>query len=194
MKNSKAEAIINIDERKLTLHDKVKWSINWPVWLYDFTVRSRIPNFFVFKVAHPVRIYSNYFEFEDENEENNGGIDDLGFILVPYQNHNITIFDDKNEIRRKRMESGQIFDSYLKEETPNHNDDESNQLLMARESHLWVYPDFENHFHKLFDEESNILFQNWTIHKSYGWELESFKSFDTFLKEILSSNEIDKLK
>ena len=98
------------------------------------------------------------------------------------------------EIKRKRMESGQIFDLDQLEEAANQNDEESNQLLMARESHLWIYTDFESHFHQLFDEESNILFQNWTIHKSYGSELDSSKSFDTFLKEILSSNEIDKLK
>ena len=96
MKYSKAEALINVDERKLTLHDKVKCWMNWPVWLYDFTVRSRIPNFFVFKVSHAIKVDNNYFGFENENdEENHGGTEGLGYILIPNQNKNITIFDDK---------------------------------------------------------------------------------------------------
>lgn len=71
---------------------------------------------------------------------------------------------------------------------------DQDNLLMNRGAHLWVYEGFEHHFQKLFDDESHILFQNWTIHSCYGTEVQNLSYLDTFLNEILSSNEIEKIK
>lgn len=68
------------------------------------------------------------------------------------------------------------------------------QLLMNRETHLCVYDGFEPHFQKLFDQQASILFQNWTVHSSYGNEMQNVSCMDAFINEILSSKEIDKIK
>jgi hypothetical protein len=57
-----------------------------------------------------------------------------------------------------------------------------------------VYEGFENHFQKIFDQEADILFQNWTIHGSYGDELSSARSSEQFIKEILSFKEMDHIQ
>lgn len=53
------------------------------------------------------------------------------------------------------------------------NVEDDDNLLIGRETHPCVYKGFEKHFQKLFDQEAEILFQNWTVHSSYGHELNS---------------------
>ena len=158
--------------------------------LYDFTVRSRIPNFFLFRVSKPVKVISSYFGDEND-EEHNGNMDNLKYLFVPFANKEITIYDKSHEKKRKRIESESICEEESKVE------DEGimyNQLLMCRESHSWVYKGFESHFQKLFDEENDVLFQNWTILGCYGDEIRSLKFSEQFINEILSFKEIDKLQ
>lgn len=193
MRRYKNDAVVDLDEANLQLSNKIKCSMHWPICLYDFTVRTRITNYFVFKVAKPVKVISDYFGAE-QDPAYDGGIEDVSYVLVPSANKEITIYDSTEEKKRKRMESGHNYESQSSENSEEIIELDDNQLLMSREAHSCVYKGFEKHFQKLFDQESEILFQNWTIHGSYGGELESALCFDQFVREILSSKEIDKIK
>ena len=39
--------------------------MDWPICLYDFTIKARCPNYFVFKVYQPLTSFeiSNYFDY-----------------------------------------------------------------------------------------------------------------------------------
>lgn len=118
-------------------------------------------------------------------------MDELRYIFVPFANKEITIYDKTHEKRRKRMQSEHICDSFVSVEE---EEDLDNQLLVCREPHSWVYKGFESYFHKLFDEANETLFQNWTVHCSYGNELDSAKHSEQFINEILSFKEMDKIQ
>jgi len=193
MRQCKNDAVASWDEGDLCLTGKLKCSMNWPIWLYDFTVRSRITNYFIFKISAPVKVINDYFG-EEQNEEYSGGVDEINYLLVPFQNKNITIYDNNQDKKRKRMQSAHLWDSIVSSDDSTSEQLDQNQLMMSRETHPCVFNGFEKHFQKLFDEENDTLFQNWTIHGSYGGELQSLNWSDTFIKEILSSKEIWKLK
>lgn len=69
MRKYKNQSVVNMDESELKLTGRIKWNINWPIWLYDFTVRSRITNYFVFRVTKPVRIIQDYFGDSQSEEQ-----------------------------------------------------------------------------------------------------------------------------
>lgn len=163
MRKSKSDAVCDLDESKLLLTGKIKCSPHWPICLYDFTVRSRITNFFVFKVNKPVKVIVDYFG-EESDQTFNGGMHDQNYLFVPLANKEITIYDTPREQKRKRQESAHFYDSQEHDNKTIADIDSYNQLLMSRETHPCVYKGFETHFHNLFDNESDILFQNWTIH------------------------------
>lgn len=185
---------LSLESTDFTLSGSFAWNYKWPTCLYDFTVRSRIWSYFVFRVAKPVKIVHDYFGNE-EDEEFDGGLADINYIFVPFANKDVTIYDTLDDRRRKRIQSEHY---WIAEDSKNDEEDDQlfdpDQIIMSREYHLWVYKHFENHFQKLFDEESNILFQNWTVHSSYGNEIDTNECMDTFIREILSSWEIDKIK
>lgn len=81
-------------ELKLSTSD-IKCNNRWPLCLYDFSIRSRISNFFVYKVAKPVKIIPDHFQDFGEIEE----CEDFEspFTLVPFENKNVTIYDTKEE-------------------------------------------------------------------------------------------------
>ena len=97
---------VSLESNNFTLANSIWWSIKWPTCLYDFTIRSRISNFFAFKVTKPVKIINNYFGVED-NSDIDGGLSKMKFIFVPYANKNVTIYDTSEIKQRKRLESEQ---------------------------------------------------------------------------------------
>lgn len=143
----------------------------------------------MFKVTKPVKIIHNYFG-EEVDDQHSGEIDDLSYLFIPFANRDITVYDRNEDKRRKRIHSGHVYECQNEEVK---EDDVYDQLLLSRETHSCVYKGFENHFQKLFDQEADILFQNWTIHGSYGDELSSAKSSEQFIKEILSFKEMDQI-
>lgn len=196
---------VNSESFKLKDHH-IKCNIKWPLWLYDFTVRTRISNFFIFKVAKPVRIIPDHFS-EDKYLEKDEGFE-YKFILVPYLNKDVTIYDTETQKRKKRLKSAQLSEddclgkSRLRlycEESPSKIEEsteiiDDDMLLLSRETHSWVYKGFETHFQQLFDDASEMLFLNWTVHSSYGNEISSAEWVQTFVNEILSSKEINYIK
>lgn len=60
--------------------------------------------------------------------------------------------------------------------------------------HACIFKNFEEHFEFLYDNEVKLLFENWTVHTSYGNEIINIESMNTFINEILSSAEIHSLK
>lgn len=166
-------------------------------------------NYFCFKISKPVKVIQDYFG-EEQDEEFDGGMDDLEywnqdytkfqvydgkalslFIRIFYSKPYLTLFIAIKG--RKRI----VSEDYIETNSPggySPRKEPGNDLLMSREMHLCIYKGFEKHFHQLFDSESEILFQNWTIHGSYGDEIESSKCFQAFVSEILSSKEIQKIK
>lgn len=81
-------------ELKLSTSD-IKCNIRWPLCLYDFSIRSRISNFFVYKVAKPVKIIPDYFQDFGDLEEWEEF--ESHYTLVPFENKNVTIYDTKQE-------------------------------------------------------------------------------------------------
>ena len=102
MRKYKNESVVEMDESKLKLSGRIKCNMNWPICLYDFTVRSRITNFFVFRVTKPVKVISNYFGEETE-EKYTGGMKEFKYLFVPFANKEITIYDNNKNKRNKRM-------------------------------------------------------------------------------------------
>jgi hypothetical protein len=60
--------------------------------------------------------------------------------------------------------------------------------------HACVFKGFEDHFEFLYDSEARLLFENWTVHTSYGNEIDNTDSMGTFINEILSSAEIQNIQ
>ena len=86
---------------KPSLSDKsininTSWWYKWPLWLYEFTVRSRISSYFSFKVASAVEIFDNYFANE-ESDLTKDEIFDTKYILSPKTNKRISIYDSSEE-------------------------------------------------------------------------------------------------
>jgi hypothetical protein len=105
--------------------------MHWPICLYDFTVRSRITNFFVFKVTKPVKIIHDYFG-EEVDDHHSGGMNDMRYLFIPFANREITVYDKREDKRRKRILSGHIYDTQNEESK---EDSIYDQLLMSRETH-----------------------------------------------------------
>mmetsp|Transcript_32778 Transcript_32778/g.37476 ORF Transcript_32778/g.37476 Transcript_32778/m.37476 type:complete len:104 (+) Transcript_32778:1543-1854(+) len=103
--------------------------------MYDFTVRSRVTNFFVFKIAKPVKIYANYFG-TDEDDEINANMEDMKYLFIPDQHKNFTIYDTTTEQKRKRQENEHFFSSFASEDSSSCRRDTCDSLLMSRENHL----------------------------------------------------------
>ncbi|CAI2379223.1 unnamed protein product [Moneuplotes crassus] len=181
----------NVDDRLSC--SGMKCNFNWPLCLYDFTIRTRICNFFIFRVSKPVRIIPEYFS-DDLNLRREEKFEKL-FFFIPFENKDVTIYDNKSERRVKRIESAQIYEKNETEDNEKYiHITEDEQLLMTREVHPCVYNGFEDHFHKMFDTEDNILYMNWTVHTCYGFELQNIQSIEAFVNEILSLKEIEALK
>ena len=141
----------NFNDQK-SIDISTTWCHKWPLWLYEFTVRSRISSYFCFKTANPVEIFDNYFasDLKLEKEEKF----DTKYFLVPCINKKITIYDSSDDKKRKRLESLQRWDSDLYEPANNPLAFNEDSLLMSRETHLWVYKGFEKQFSKMFNEEA----------------------------------------
>lgn len=181
----------NVDDRLGC--SSVKCNFHWPLCLYDFTIRTKIWNFFIFRVSRPVRIIPEYFS-DDLNLEKSETFESK-FIFIPFENEEVTIYDNKNERKLKRIESAQFWEEKEADDDDKFyrvTDDE--QLLMTREFHPWVYKGFEDHFHKMFDNEDKILYMSWTIHTCYGFELQNIQSMQAFVNEVLALKEIEALK
>ncbi|CAI2382423.1 unnamed protein product [Moneuplotes crassus] len=173
--------------------NEIKCNINWPLCLYDFTIRTKICNFFIFRVSKPVRIIPDYFsdDLKLKKEERFSQL----WTFIPFEEKHVTIFDTHSTRRHKRLESAQFYgEKEAEDDDKYYRITEDDQLLMAREVHPCVYDGFENYFHKMFDTEHNVLYMNWTVHTCYGLELENIQSIQTFAKEILAFKEIDALK
>lgn len=192
MTNSKVAAVLNMNDKELSMKNKIACSSNWPVCLYDFTVRMKVSNFFIMRVSKPVKIMRDYFGPHETVHDD--VIEDLNFIFMPNENENVTIYDSNSEAKRKRIESQYFYEHHERKWSKSKTDKWDDELLMVRNWHWWVYPGFEPHFQDLFDSEDKILFENWTIHDSFGDEKHWIEQLNTFVKEILSSNEITSLK
>ena len=129
----------------------MQWRFRWPLWLYEFTVRSRISSYFVFKVSKPVEILQNYFSSPIRLTRDE--IFDFKYFMIPWAHKRITIYDTTEDRKRKRYESQQYYDFDDNKSWITFDGNEEDMLLMSRESHLWVYPGFEEQFQKLFDNE-----------------------------------------
>ena len=67
MRRYTGQSVVDMDQSSLKLAGKVHCNQNWPLCLYDFTLKSRIVNYFVFRVSKPVKIIQDYFG--DTSEE-----------------------------------------------------------------------------------------------------------------------------
>ena len=110
------------------------------------------------------------------------------YLFIPFPHKEARIYGKIHENRKESTDFKPICDPSLAQD-----EDSDDQLLMWREAHSWIYSGFEAYFQKLFDQEDEILFQNWTVHCSYGDETASSKYFEQFVSEILSFQEMDKI-
>ena len=163
-----------------------------PLWMYDFTIRAKINNYFCFKVANSVKVIDSYFgEDDDDNEQPTS----YWYIFHPQQNPGITAYDTEQgtsliltciDIKLKKLISTS---HQVSSEMP--TDD---SLLMTRETHICTNEGFTSQFQKLFAEKAHILFHNMLVFESYEDEIKSEDNKDTFMQQLLASREFDKIR
>lgn len=85
-RKNEAEAQNGEEPKEIKLGDyNISCCMKWPICLYDFTIRSRLSNFFVFKVAKPVRIIQDYFQTEYEELDYREEFE-MNYVLIPFAN------------------------------------------------------------------------------------------------------------
>lgn len=61
LSDSKCKAVLDMKDENLNIEKYISCNPEWPLCLYDFTVRSKVANYFCMKVGKPVKIIHDYF-------------------------------------------------------------------------------------------------------------------------------------
>jgi len=160
--------------------------LNNPLWLYDFTLRSKTCNFLCYKVGKPVKIYEEYFG--SDNNKSKKSNKSQRCIFTPESMKNNTE-DYKTDYNKIVMKNPKVHNSPIQ---PLIKYDDS--LLLCRESHICWRDEFKHEFQKLFNHNSPLLYTNWTIYNFYGDEKESETFKEVLVKNILALSDFDKME
>lgn len=73
-------------------------------------------------------------------------------------------------------------------------ENQGDDLLICRESHLCTYTGFQEHFEKLYNDNNKLLFHNPQIYEWYGDEIESEATKETLSQQIIALRAFDRIK
>lgn len=156
IRNVKNASMISMNSESFVIDADLRCSDKYPICLYDFVGRSKIHEFFVFRINQQTDIIQNYFGEEDCIFD--GGIQTLKYIFWNSTPNKHTIEEDKTT--RDTDNINKLLDSVVKAEEVKHIGFDYSTLLMNREYHLWKQQGFESKFRELFNSNTEILLLN----------------------------------